>query len=95
MNKDELKARCEAYYTTNFPGVDAVEGLPGLEAFARALVVQTWEEVAKLIVSRSSLWRRHGGAKIESPYNHLTVEGELDVIHKEIIREIQRIKEGA
>lgn len=48
------------------------------------------EEAAKVVRDRALLWKSHGGAKMASPYGHLTVEGECEVIADAI----DRLREG-
>ena len=90
MNKDELTARCEVYYKKNFPGVDAVDGLPGLEAFARALVVRGMEEA-------SNICKRLSHHERDLPPDGRIGDGSWQTalqLGAEIDDEIQRIKEG-
>ena len=47
-----------------------------LDETRRAALLEAMEKVK----DRALLWRSHGGAKIAFPYDHLTVEGECDVI---------------
>ena len=54
--------------------IDAV--LPWVQQTRRAALLEAMEKVK----DRALLWRSHGGAKIAFPYDHLTVEGECDVI---------------
>jgi len=48
------------------------------------------EEAAKVARDRALLWKSHGGTKMASPYSHLTVEGECEVI----AGELDRLREG-
>lgn len=50
------------------------------------------EEAAKVARDRALLWKSHGGAKMASPYGHLTVEGECEVIASELDRLRERVE---
>lgn len=52
-----------------------------LLAAQRAAVL---EECTDILKNRIGLWKSHGGAQIASPYSHLTVEGELEVVLREL-----------
>jgi len=55
-------------------------------AALRRVVEQSIEQCAKIADERAALWRGHGGTALASPHNHLTVEGECDVIGAAIRR---------
>lgn len=50
------------------------------------------EEAAKVARDRALRWKSHGGAKMASPYGHLTVEGECEVIASELDRLRERVE---
>ena len=43
-------------------------------------------EAGKVARDRALLWESHGGARMATPYDHLTVEGECGVIADELDR---------
>jgi hypothetical protein len=103
MNKDEVRKQCEEFLSMNYPSLlkqQAVtpngikrgvyeSDIDTLEAFARALVVKTLQEVGQDFVSRMRKAKESGPCTVQA-VKGVTVDhvGWIDA-------EIQRIKEGA
>lgn len=83
MTPDELKARCKQYYQDNYPDVDAVHGLPGLESLCREMMAAGIQAVATHI--RTQHLQEFGHARL------LGCEGEL---YDWCQAEAQRVKEN-
>lgn len=75
------------------PNLTATDVASDIQRIADALQQarrEALEEAAKVVRDRALLWKSHGGAKMASPYGHLTVEGECEVI----ANAIDRLREG-
>ena len=69
---------------------DRESDIEALVQYAQQVRREALDEAAKVARDRALLWKSHGGAKMASPYGHLTVEGECEVIADAI----DRLREG-